>query len=385
MPDFILNATGLQTPRFPEARALVVEKWRARFGDNAQTASDSPDGLLIDVIALMLALAWEGVSTTYAGSFFRTASGVALDLLLDLVGRSRLQATASTASAVWYGNASTLVPSGSIASVDDTEARFTTDADGTTTSDGAGGAMVVRILDAVDGDTYAIDIDTTSESTIVAAASSTTETIADALRTQLIADNPSATVSLAGVDADGAALIVLEGLGAGVVTVGGSATTPASQDVRYGVRVAMTAEETGPNASLAGTLQTTETSIGNIDGVCSTTDATVGRNEETDTEFRDRHLDILNSGGAASPEAIRARLLALRASITGTTADRSTARSAWADLVADAPSCARCHLGVALAALERGDTDEAVGSLERAASLGNRDAARLLDRLAADR
>ncbi len=77
----------------------------------------------------------------------------------------------------------------------------------------------------------------------------------------------------------------------------------------------------------------------------------------------------------------RARLLALRASITGTPGDRSAARSAWAELVDAAPSCARCHLGSALAALERGDDRAAVDSLERAASLGSRDAERVLDRL----
>lgn len=315
MPDFTLTSTGLQTPRFPEARAIVVEKWKARFGDNAQTSQDSPDGLIIDVVALMLTLAWEGVGGVHAGSYFRTAAGIALDLVLDMFGRRRLQAVASTASCVWYGSASTLVSSGSIASVEDTGVRFASDADGTTTTIGGGGAVVVRVLDAVDGETYAIDVDTTTESTVVAGAGSSTSSIADSLATQLGTDNPTATVARAGEDPDGAALIVLEGLGAGVVTVGGSATTPASQDVRFGVRVSMTAEDTGPQTALAGSLNTIETAITNIDGVCTTSDATVGRNLETDTAFRDRHLDQLNSGGKGSPEAIRANLLELLDSV----------------------------------------------------------------------
>lgn len=310
MPTFTLDETGLQTPRFPEARALVVEKWKARFGDDAQTGSDSPDGLIIDVIALMLALAWEGVAAVYTSSFFRTAAGTSLDLLLDMFGRRREQAEASTASSVWYGDAATLVPEGSVASVETTGDRFATDADGTTTTAGGGGPIVVRILEAVDANTYAIDVDTTTESTVVAGAGSTPASIADAMRTQLATDNPTATVTRAGEDPEtGAALIVLEALGAGVVTVGPSADVADDADVRFAVRIAMTAESTGPKTALAGNLNTIETPVGGIDGVSTTADADVGRDIETDEDFRDRHLDQLNSGGAASPEAIRARLL----------------------------------------------------------------------------
>lgn len=74
----------------------------------------------------------------------------------------------------------------------------------------------------------------------------------------------------------------------------------------------------------------------------------------------------------------QARLLALRAAITGTDADRSAARRAWADLVDSAPSCARCHRGAGLAAAERGDVDVAEESLERASELGDAEAAHLL-------
>ncbi|BAN01439.1 hypothetical protein YM304_11250 [Ilumatobacter coccineus YM16-304] len=74
----------------------------------------------------------------------------------------------------------------------------------------------------------------------------------------------------------------------------------------------------------------------------------------------------------------QARVLALRAAVTGTDSDRSAARRAWADLVADAPSCARCHRGAGLAAAERGDVDAAEDSLVRARELGDPEATRLL-------
>ncbi len=74
----------------------------------------------------------------------------------------------------------------------------------------------------------------------------------------------------------------------------------------------------------------------------------------------------------------RARLLSLRATVTGDTIDRDRAERVWAELLVDAPSCARCHLGSALAAGERGDFDRAQIELERAADLGSADA---IDRL----
>jgi hypothetical protein len=71
----------------------------------------------------------------------------------------------------------------------------------------------------------------------------------------------------------------------------------------------------------------------------------------------------------------RARLLSLRAAITGTGTDRDAAARAWDQELRRSPNCARCHLGAGLAALERGDTDAARGLLGTAADLGNTDAA----------
>lgn len=308
MPDYTIDATGLQTPRFPEARALVVARWKSKFGENAQTASDTPDGLLIDVLSLLVTLLWEAVAGVYAAQYFRTAAGIALDYVLDKFARSRIAASSSTASAVFYGDTASAVTS-AIASVADTARRFAADADGTTVGDGDGGPMVVRVVNAVDGNTYAIDVDTTTESTVVAPADSTNASIADLLAVELAADNPSATVNRAGLNPAGDAIIVLEDLGAGVVTVGGSADVSADQAVDYGVRLAMTAELTGPLTALAGTLNTLEVSLSGIRGVCNTADATPGRNRETDPEYRARHLDRLGSGGAASAPKIRARVL----------------------------------------------------------------------------
>ena len=80
----------------------------------------------------------------------------------------------------------------------------------------------------------------------------------------------------------------------------------------------------------------------------------------------------------------RARLLSLRADITGTSADRLAAARAWDDEIARSPYCARCHLGAGLAALERDDTEAARVSLTTAAGLGNEQALAILDQAPQD-
>ena len=77
----------------------------------------------------------------------------------------------------------------------------------------------------------------------------------------------------------------------------------------------------------------------------------------------------------------QARLLSLRAAITGTDIDRLAASSAWGREIERSPNCARCHVSAAMAAIERGDIEAARRSLNVAADLGNDEAVALLDRI----
>ena len=309
MPEFLLDATGLQLPRFPDARALIVQRWKAAYGDNAQTSSDSPDGLTIDILALLLTLLWEAVGETYANSFFGTSEGISLDMLLDLFARPRLPEIKSTASAIWYGSPSTLIAANNVASVEDVaENRFT---NGTTTATtgtaGAHDAVAIRInAVGVATDVYSVDVDST-EFTTTLTGGETVESIRDDLVTALGA--APGVVASAGTAPQDRALLVLAGPGASTATIGASPTVAADIALFDGARIAVAAEETGPKIALAGTLNTIETPQLGVDGVTSTTDAIVGTNLETDTAYRIRHLDVLNSDGCGTPEAIRARIL----------------------------------------------------------------------------
>lgn len=307
MAGFALDAEGLNTPRLPEARQLVVTAWKARFGDNAQTGSDSPDGLEIDILSILLALLWEANGDIWAAGFFRTSSGNALDLLLDLFAKTRRAAEASTSSLVWFGADATAIPGGSVASVADvSDSRFSTDAAGSTGDDLV---FVWRVQDAIDGETYTATINGT-DFDFVAGALDTVLTIAAGL---------AAAINLGAEPVDAIGVPVLDPLGFGLLvvdaddgvttfTAAASATGAATIDVQDAARVAATATETGPKTGLAGTISTIETAIGGIIGVTSSADADVGRNRETDSEYKQRHLETLNAAGCGTVAAIEARL-----------------------------------------------------------------------------
>lgn len=66
---------------------------------------------------------------------------------------------------------------------------------------------------------------------------------------------------------------------------------------------------TGPIAAPANTLTLQVTVIPNVDSVTNPVDATLGRNRETDAEYRTRQLLELTLGGTSTDDAIRADIL----------------------------------------------------------------------------
>lgn len=308
MASFELTETGLQTPRIPEARELVVQEYKAQFeGDDTQTDNNSPDGLLIDTMTILLSLLWEANAQVYNSAFFRTSRGTSLDLVLDLFGKMRRAASPSTAFGVWWGDPSTAIPFGTLAAVQVTGSQFSTSFAATTEADiDAATQWMVLVEDAIVGDTYTITIDATAYDYVVQPTDGILELI-QGLQ--------------AAVNAGGDALaVVLEDEGVGYVYVTSDplstlrdldvSTSGAGTISRFlAIRVASTSTEDGEVLAAAGSLQDIVNPIAGIEGLINMEDATVGRLQETDAEFRLRHLDNLNSGGCATPDAIRSDVL----------------------------------------------------------------------------
>jgi hypothetical protein len=171
-----------------------------------------------------------------------------------------------------------------------------------------GVSFVVRVEAVTPGHDYGISIDAVDTATVTAGPSDTPATIAALLADEIATLAPTWTV-YAGQDPAGLGLIVCEGKGAEVIDFGSNLTEEADLAFWCAVRVAMEAEETGPQQCLAGTLRSVETPAAGLEGVISTTDGRPGRDRESDEAFRARHFDQINVGGRGTPARIRAALL----------------------------------------------------------------------------
>jgi hypothetical protein len=300
MPAFEVTATGFPTPRLPEARARVVELWRAAYGESADTSSDTPDGKMIDILSLELALAWQGIVASAASGHGRSAVGNSLDATLDLFARVRLGALASTATLYIYGTDSTLVLANTLVGVEGTSNVFGTDENATIGDDDS--IWVIRVDAAANNFNYRVNVNGTSAD-YLSDASATVEEVRTGLIASLELHVDVVDAWPAGEDADGFLLIALE------TTAGIAVSITAGALTRYNAtRVASTATTTGALQGLTGTIRELLTPVAGIVGITSVADAVVGRARETDGQFFTRHLRTLSRNGARSPEAIAARL-----------------------------------------------------------------------------
>ena len=296
MVDFLVTDEGPPTFTYEELRADNSLDWRAVFGNDAPTAPDTTDGHLIDLATLPQLILTQNQTRQWADSAGRTARGVALDAQLDVFGKVREPARASTAQLIFYGSASTLVSAGSQAQTPTTSNLFATTADATTGTLAASDTWVTRIPpDVMVGDTVTVTIDVTPYAHLVAGGEGPID-VSAALQVLIVAGSQG-VASQGGVDVDGRALLVIDLVPAEAVTA--SSTGATQPDAFPAARARSTATLTGLLTAPAGTLQVLPVPLAGITGVTTDLDAAVGRDLESDDEFWNRHLDTLfdSSGG----------------------------------------------------------------------------------------
>ena len=321
MPDdFEVGPTGLPLYRYQDWRDLVVARWQAAYGPDADTRPETPDGLIVDTLTLLMTLMGEAAQGVYAGSFFRTAASVQLDLLLDMFGRTRLAATSTTVTALWWGGGGAVVWSGAgaapVATVVSTgptgDDRYAVTEAGTIPDEVDDGAVIVlQVLAVTEASDYSINVDAVEQATITTAgALDTVATLATTWAAAIEADQPTWTATYVGLGADGQALIVIEGKGTELIEPGDTISDASEIAIRPAISLAMEAEETGPQQCLAGTLLGLASAPAGVQGVFNVADGSLGRDVESDAAFRERHIDQINVGGRGTPQRIRAAVLA---------------------------------------------------------------------------
>jgi hypothetical protein len=291
-------ATGYTPPRYEDIRAAIVAKWKLRLGANADTSSDTVDGLINDIHTEMAQTGYDGTAEFYNQHYIGTATGLNVDALLAPLFRiTRLPATLSTCEVWHYGTIGTAIPALSPVSTVDTGAAFETTALVTI----AATTRCVFTFPAI-GSPTTISITIGAAATGVVGTSGTALEVAADVVSALFANSNVVSALVVGSQPDGEAIVFVE------MTAALSHTTDVGStwDVTAGF---VRATATGPVRAAFGTLTRAGIVLAGWEGLVNIVDATLGVREETDGAYKTRHALAVNGRAFATPRGLAQRLL----------------------------------------------------------------------------
>lgn len=313
-----LDSTGLTIKRLSEIKTEIEDSLKVIFGEQINTLPQAVFGQLVGIFSERESLIWELVDAVYNSQYPDTSEGTSLDDVGAITAFTRLQAIASTISLqAFIGTPATVIPAGTVLSVSgDTDSKFATDNEVTLIA----GTDEVQDIDfsavptsglfklVFEGETTAaINWDDTNTEVQTALNALT------ALSGVVVTGDFTAgfTVTFSGNDGKKpkSALTFTDNTldFGGAVTITIVETTPGV----YQGSTTMTATVTGPVVANAETLTVIDNPIAGLTSTINPEDATVGRNVESDSEFRIRRETRLQISLAGPLEAIRNRVLEL--------------------------------------------------------------------------
>jgi uncharacterized phage protein gp47/JayE len=261
---------------------LLIEK----FGTGFVTTTDNPIIRVTDIFASIAAILEEQMELDYNSKFPSSASGASLDEVASVTGHIRQIAVATAAPSMLAGTPSTIIAAGSIVSQTQTGIQFS-------------------LRDAVTLNSLAH----ASVSTLTQVAGTATCTTGAAHG--FITGDYVFIVGADQTEYNGVHQVTVTGGTTFTFSVDSGAVSPATGTItaKIGTLGTFDAVETGPIQALAGTIVTIENPISGWDHLENHIDATIGRNVETDAEFRARRTATLAQLGSATLEAIRSTVL----------------------------------------------------------------------------
>lgn len=315
--SFGVTSQGFKLKRLQDIASETTEKYQAEFGPQIDLEADSPLGQQKGIMDDQVSQIWELGQNVYNSQYPQTASDTSLDNVASITGDKRLIATKSTVTGRIFGTLSSAVPIGFTASVTgNSSAKFLTVQSGVV---GAG-------IDEVQTITFS-SVPTSGTFELVYNGTEVTSAInwndnAATIQTELNGLASLSTVTVSGdftngfvvtfTGADGQQEQPLLTTQNNSLDAGGAVTITVTETTKgYGpfVDLPMEAENTGPTQALSGTLTVIETPEPGITGITNLLDADLGRNVETDPDFRQRRNENLQKTGTTTLGGIRAALL----------------------------------------------------------------------------
>ena len=317
--EYGVTDEGFVRKSLTEIRQEIESSLKIKFGDQINTSSESIFGQLRDIFADRENYLWELFEQVYNSGYPNTASGTSLENIGDINNLEYIEASASKIlNQRFLGTPSTVISAGTQISVNgDTSTIFETDEDLTL---GAGTDEVQTILfsDVPDEGYFSVSYEGYETVSInyddTAADFQTALRALDYLTDVTVSGDFSAgfTITFTGIDGDQEQPLLVEEentlkKSAVALTITISKTIPG---VNQGV-VDMTCTETGPISANTRTVTNILSPIVGVDSTINVTDAVLGRDRETDAEFRIRRRTRLTTSEAGTLEAIMNKIWTL--------------------------------------------------------------------------
>lgn len=316
--DFGLTSDGLVIKSLVQIQAEIDEALRTAFGPAINTTPQSIIGQLRDIMADREADLWELMESIHKSQYPNSAEGNNLDDVSSINSLTRLEPLPSNiVGQALFGTPGTIIPIGTVFSVDTSpSSRFATVSEV---------ILVVGVDEIQDISFDAVPTSGTfklqykSETTIAINWDDVNTDIEDALNNLnglsgvTVAGTFAAgfTITFAGSDGKQEQVLLisvdntLDAGGAVVITI--TETTPGE----YQGQVNCEAEDTGPTVANADTVTVIETPVSGLNSTFNPEDAVIGRNLESDSAFRLRRTENLQTSRSGPIDAIRANILDL--------------------------------------------------------------------------
>jgi len=318
-----LTTSGFSKKPLSIIKTEIEDALKTLFGPYINVLPSSVFGNITSVFSDREDQLWNGWEDTYDSQYPASAEGVSLDGVCSITGTTRSPATYSTVTEALFGTATTVVPAGTIISVSgDPNSRFETLED-KTIDVGVDNVQLVSYSDVPDAGSFKLkywnDLLSAYEITAALPYNASITDIENALNaltglSGLVVTGDFTvghTVTFSGDDGKQPHEILVEDSNtltkaAAAITITITETIPGE----YQATVLCQAESTGPVVANTKTLTVIETPVSGLDSLFNISDASVGRNIETDSELRLKRIEELERPGAGTVETIRARILA---------------------------------------------------------------------------
>lgn len=299
---------GYEVLPFEDRRIQVVDLWKEHFSPDSDTASETPDGLIIDVLTKMAVAVDERGSEAYQAAFFTTAVGLQLDgLLRPLFNSERAPDRGSAGTITVYGDLGTTIPAAAEASTTGRGDVYVVD----TAVELEFGTIAVVVFGPATGAPTTTSITIAGTPYFPAGVFNGTgiEVAANQLASMPASDANIVSISDAFEDPAGNGVLVIQLTGfLSVVSTAGASTVA---DFR-GSTTTVTSEEPGAIPGDAFTITTIGTPISGWEGVANLDTVTPGALEDTDAQYRARHLATLGKNGAGTILSLLGQLRDIR-------------------------------------------------------------------------